>query len=190
MSPSRLITLSLGLLGGGLLFGLLREPAGAARAVRPPSTIDRGFEVAPVELDLRGKNRRLVGQGSYLVNIMAGCNDCHTNPPYRPGGNPHLGEPKQINTENYMAGGLAFGPQIVSSNITPDANGLPAGHNYPQFLGQMRTGNNHHRPGDVLQVMPWPFYSRLTDIDLRSIYEYLRSIPHAEPAPAPAVGKG
>jgi hypothetical protein len=49
----------------------------------------------------------------------------------------------------------------------------------------MRTGvdlKNVH-PGVPLQVMPWPVYQSLTDRDLRAIYEYLRSIPHAEPGP-------
>jgi hypothetical protein len=34
--------------------------------------------------------------------------------------------------------------------------------------------------------MPWPFYAKMTDIDLRAIYEYLRAIPSAEPAEAGA----
>jgi hypothetical protein len=31
--------------------------------------------------------------------------------------------------------------------------------------------------------MPWPVYAKMTDDDLRAIYEYLSAIPHAEPAP-------
>ena len=45
-----------------------------------------GFEIAPVPLNLRGKDRALVGLGSYIVNAQSGCNDCHTNPPFAPGG--------------------------------------------------------------------------------------------------------
>src|SRR5215467_4682976 len=41
------------------------------------SRVERGFEIAPVPLNLEGKNRELVGLGSYLVNGVAGCNDCH-----------------------------------------------------------------------------------------------------------------
>src|ERR1051326_8243225 len=48
------------------------------------SKIQQGFALAPVPLDLRGKNRALVGLGSYIVNT-GGCNDCHTVPPYAPG---------------------------------------------------------------------------------------------------------
>jgi hypothetical protein len=43
------------------------------------SQIWRGFEIAPVPLNLAGKNWGLVGLGSYLVNTT-GCNDCHTHP--------------------------------------------------------------------------------------------------------------
>src|SRR5205814_10498434 len=34
--------------------------------------IDRGFQIAPVPLDLLGKNRKLVGLGSYIVNAQSG----------------------------------------------------------------------------------------------------------------------
>ena len=29
--------------------------------------------------------------------------------------------------------------------------------------------------------MPWPVYRNMTDRDLRAVYEYLSSIPRAEP---------
>ena len=189
MRPNRLVTLSIALLASTVLFSLLRLPARAARSTRPKSTIDRGFEVAPVPLNTQGLNKRLVGQGSYIVNVMAACNDCHTNPPYAPGGNPALGEPKQINVARYLAGGTEILPGIVSANITPDLQGLPNFHTYPEFLGQMRSGKNHHRPGDVLQVMPWPLYGQMTDIDLRSVYEYLRAIPPVDRG-TPGGGRG
>ena len=59
------------------------------------SQIRRGFEIVPqgVHLNLAGKNRALVGLGSYLVNT-SGCNDCHTHPEYLAGGNPFLGRPR------------------------------------------------------------------------------------------------
>ena len=39
------------------------------------------IQIAPVPLSLAGLNRDLVGLGSYLVNAIGGCQDCHTNPP-------------------------------------------------------------------------------------------------------------
>jgi len=156
--------------------------------------IVRGFRVAPVPLNISGKDPLLVGLGSYLVNTQGGCNDCHTNPSYAAGGNPFNGEPKRINAQNYLAGGMAFGP-FTSRNLTPDTTtGLPAGLTLAQFQQVMRTGvdlKQAHPPISLLQVMPWPLYQDMTDRDLRAMYEYLRAIPHAEPgmgtaaAPAP-----
>jgi cytochrome c len=149
----------------------------------PEKVFKRGLAIAPVPLNLEGKDRRLVGEGSYLVNTN--CAGCHTNPEFAQGGNPFFGQPEKVNTQNYLAGGARFGP-FTSSNITPDAQGLPAGLTFEQFKQVMRTGrdfkNRHPQFGPLLQVMPWPSFSKLTDDDLEAIYEYLRAIPHAEPA--------
>ena len=143
----------------------------------------------PVPLNLRGRNRDLVGLGSYLVNAAGGCNDCHTSPSFLPGGDPHLGQPKVVNNVNYLAGGQAFGP-FISRNLTPDpTSGRPANLTLNEFITIMRTGIDDDRvppnvpsaSNDLLQVMPWPAYQDLTDRDLRAIYEYLSAIPHAEP---------
>src|SRR5262245_33630615 len=47
------------------------------------SQIQTGFAIVPVPLNLHGKNRALVGLGSYYVNAVVGCNDCHTSPAYK-----------------------------------------------------------------------------------------------------------
>src|SRR5262249_1054632 len=120
------------------------------------SQIKQGFEIAPVQLNLAGKNRAWVGLGSYLVNT-AGCNDCHTYPNWAPGGNPFKGELEQINTKRYLAGGRDFGV-AVSANITPDDNGNPAGLTLTEFLHVMHTGEDPDHPGRLLQIMPWPLY--------------------------------
>jgi hypothetical protein len=42
---------------------------------------------------------------------------------------------------------------------------------------------------DILQVMPWPVYSKMTDRDKRAIYEYLSAIPCIPGRPGiPATG--
>ena len=43
------------------------------------SRIQQGFAIAPVTLNLTGKNRELVGFGSYLVNAVGDCDGCHTS---------------------------------------------------------------------------------------------------------------
>jgi len=142
-----------------------------------------GYKIAPVRLNLQRKDPQLVGLGSYLVNAVGGCNDCHTNPSYLPGHDPFMGQPKEVNTAHYLAGGQMFGP-FTSRNLTPE-NGLPAGHTYAEFKKIMRTGfdydHAHPQMGALLQVMPWPTYQDMSDHDLRAIYEYLRAIPPATP---------
>jgi hypothetical protein len=148
-----------------------------------------GFQIAPVPLNTRGKDRELVGLGSYIVNSLGGCNDCHTNPPFAEGGDPFAGEPKVINANQYLAGGTAFGP-FVSRNLTPDESGRPAGLTFPEFREVIRTGRDPENPDRLLQVMPWPIYREMSNHDLRAIYEYLRAIPslpdNAPPPPPPA----
>ena len=154
------------------------------------SIIQRGFEIAPVTLDLKGKNRALVGLGSYIVNT-SGCNDCHTNPPYADGGDPFAGQPEQINVPCYLSGGMDFGP-FRSRNLTPDSNGLPAGLTLEEFIHVLRTGEDTTSPfnppfdNGLLQVMPWPVFGKKTDRELTAVYEYLSAIPRRSRCLTPA----
>ncbi|WLI91372.1 hypothetical protein Q4S45_09705 [Massilia sp. R2A-15] len=151
------------------------------------SQIRRGFEIVPpgVKLNLMGKNRALVGLGSYIVNT-SGCIDCHSHPTYAPGGDPFLGQPEVINANQYLSGGRQFGPTITSANITPDYAGKPAGLTRAEFIQMLRTGHNpKDPPGQIVQVMPWPVFGKKTDRDLNAIYEYLRAIPSLPDNPNP-----
>jgi hypothetical protein len=162
------------------------------------SKIKRGFEIAPVTLNLKGKNRALVGLGSYIVNAQGECDGCHSAGPltqFVPGFNPYLGQsPAKINPDTYLGGGNDFGAfpfpaspvHIVSRNLTPTRNGTLDGDSFEEFLHIIRTGEDpdHLHPiipggidGSLLQIMPWPAYREMTDRDLRAIYEYLGAIP-------------
>ena len=108
------------------------------------SKIQQGFAIAPVPLNLVGKNRALVGLGSYIVNAQADCNGCHTLNPaveYTPTGNPYLLSPPfsgrvTVDPSHYLAGGFDFGPfpggpgsipHLYARNLTPDKTGRPEG---------------------------------------------------------------
>ncbi|MBI3950326.1 MAG: cytochrome C [Acidobacteria bacterium] len=148
--------------------------------------IEKGFAIAPVSLNLQGRDRDLVGLGSYLVNAVGACNDCHTCPPYAPGHNPYKGGDGQINAANYLAGGTRFTFRVISRDLTPDPqSGKPADLDLDEFLHLMRSGEDpdmeHPHLGPDLKIMPWPIFRNMTDQDLRAIYEYLSAIPHAEP---------
>jgi len=156
-----------------------------AALVAQGSKIQQGADLAPVPLNMKGLNPALVRQGSYIVNAQGGCNDCHTAPSYAAGGDPFAGEQEQINVPCYLAGGGVFGP-FVSRNITPRANGLPAGRTLQQFKELMHQGTDFRNPPDatpILQVMPWPVYGKMSDRELEAIYEFLRAIPTINPRP-------
>ena len=179
------------------------------------SEIKQGFAIAPVPLNLTGKNRALVGLGSYIVNAQGDCDGCHNAGPateFLPGGNPYFGQPTKINPATYLGGGRDFGPlipgtpNIVSRNLTPDKTGRPeGGHTFAEFVQIIRTGidMDHIHPtcsatvttnclpppfdGELLQIMPWPIYHNMTEHHLRAIYEYLSAIPCIAGPPAPSI---
>ena len=188
--------IALGVLTAGMLLNTQKGRAesgddGGYSDGSDQSKIQIGMNIAPVQLNLKGKNRSRVGMGSYLVNAVGGCNDCHTwrktgpNAPsnYENGGDPFLGQPEKIYTAGYLAGGRDFGP-FRSRNLTPDSTGKVA-DGYSNFKEIIRHGTDFdHLFGSApLQVMPWPVYRNMTDNDLQAIYEYLTSIPCVEGNP-------
>jgi hypothetical protein len=146
--------------GGVAMAGmLLSSPRGKAddRDDESDSRIEQGFKIAPVHLNLEGKNRALVGLGSYIVNAQADCDGCHSAGPrteFAMGGNPYFGQkPEKVNPATYLGGGRDFGElvpppgigsaHIISRNLTPDKSGLPEGGNdFPTFLAILRTGKD------------------------------------------------
>jgi len=191
----------------GCLSAVLRVQADDGSANVDFWKVQKGLEIAPVPLNLKGKDRELVGLGSYLVNAVVDCNRCHTASPtteYAPNGDPYFNEtPTKVNPKTYLGGGRNFGmvgpppsPDIISRNLTPDKTGRPeGGRSFQEFLRIIRTGidldqlhpncsatitTNCFPPptdGSLLQVMPWPAYRNMSDHDLLAIYTYLSAIP-------------
>jgi hypothetical protein len=75
---------------------------------------------------------------------------------------------------------MPFGP-VVSRDISPDEDGLPAGLERNEFIRLLRTGEEPD--GGLLQVMPWPVYGKMTRRDLSAAYAYLSAIPSCDAAP-------
>jgi hypothetical protein len=117
----------------------------------PPSDdrgrIAQGFAIAPVGLNLTGRDPRKVGIGSYWINSAGNCDGCHASPTLGNGGqggqftldgNPqdlpvNLGgtyayasiinpynPPAIVNAEGYLAGGTNFG----AANGACDSSGM------------------------------------------------------------------
>ena len=190
MKETRVCQLAMSLLGAVFTIGvgaMFHAPFAKAQTAYTydPASVQKGLAISPVPLDFTGKDRNQVGYGSYLVNAAGGCNDCHTNPNYKPDGDPFKGMAKKVNTDGYMSGGIAFGP-FTSRNITPSVEG-PVTGSLTNFKALMRTGVDlrklHPQISTLLQVMPWPVYQDLEDRDLDAIFAFLSSIPCVEGGP-------
>jgi hypothetical protein len=137
----------------GMLVSSRRGQANDREGDDEQSKVQIGRSIAPVPLNMRGKNRYLVGLGSYIVNAQGDCNGCHSAGPeteFAAGGNPYFSQhPTKVNPSTYLGGGRDFGPfpaegpfpHIVSRNLTPDKTGRPeGGSTFAQFVQIMRTG--------------------------------------------------
>jgi hypothetical protein len=131
-----------------------------------------GLDLAPVPLNLSKKDPDLVGLGSYVVNAVADCNGCHSDPStsYTATGNPFFLVPpngpysgtKKVDPAFYLGGNQDFGalgpppsPDIISRNLTPDKTGMAAGgHTRIEFVQIMKTGvdMDHAHPNCSLAV--------------------------------------
>jgi hypothetical protein len=138
----------------------------------------------------------LVGGGRYLVTILA-CNDCHT--PFKMGkngpepdmtrmlsGHPEgmkLAPPPKLEGGWLMAGAATntawAGPWGVSytANITPDQNTGIGIWTEDMFIKGMRSGKHMGTSRTILPPMPWPWYAKMRDEELKAIFAYLKSIP-------------
>jgi hypothetical protein len=142
----------------------------------------------------------MIARGEYLVTISL-CNDCHT--PMKMGLNgpePDMsrmlsGLPENIKlppppkltgdpaiTWNFVAyNGSAFsGPWGITYpiNLTPDENTGIGIWTEQDFISTIRNGRHMGGEGrPIMPLMPWQYYAKMTDADLKAIYAYLRSIP-------------
>jgi hypothetical protein len=183
------LPIALGAIGIGTVASLVPHARVSAQDAGggDDSRIQRGYDISPLPINITYQNPALVGLGSYYVNAVSECADCHTNnPQYLPGGNPFLGQPKKINLANYLRGGRPFpcappDPSgienpIKSRNLRPE-NGLPAGLTLQQFADVLRNGTDYDHAGRLLQVMQWPIFQNMTDRDILAIYQYLSTLP-------------
>jgi hypothetical protein len=115
---------------------------------------------------------------------------------YYLGGGQNFGPAGPGVSSGVYAAGPGNGPLIITRNLTPDYTGLPeGGHTLEQFMNIMRNGHDYDQlhpncsesvttncydapvNGNLLQVMPWPAFSNMTDYQLTAIWTYLSAIP-------------
>lgn len=108
-----------------------------------------------------------VERGRYMANGLASCVGCHT--------------------ERSMVTGAFTGPEFaggtvmeddptqtfVTPNLTPDsATGRITSWDEEQFVGRFKAPSAYPS-----SPMPWSFFNRTSEEDVRSIYQFLRSLP-------------
>lgn len=106
--------------------------------------------------------------GKYLANSVANCRGCHTNRDLMTGA--FIGED--------YAGGLKFETptdsgtfSLTTPNLTPDATGRLRGWTQQQFITRFRQGT-------IIKEshMPWGPFSRMSDEDLKAVWNYLQTL--------------
>jgi mono/diheme cytochrome c family protein len=132
---------------GNLIKAFLLKPAGPTQRIRTGMPHDT-----------------TAAYGEHLVMAVANCNECHTK---RDAIGNYVGEP--------LAGGTEFkdenGTVLISPNLTPDPTGRIFGWSQQNFIDRFRMGR-------VIKEshMPWESFGRMTDDELKAIYNYLRTV--------------
>lgn len=102
--------------------------------------------------------------GKHLVMAVANCNECHTK---RDAIGAYVGKP--------LAGGTEFKeegkPTLITPNLTPHPSGRIYGWSQETFIQRFRMGKTI-----PYSHMPWASYGRMTDDELKAIYNYLRTL--------------
>lgn len=120
----------------------------------------------------------LIKYGEYMTNAAL-CKDCHTQQV--------KGEYKM---EMYMAGGFEFpmhtGGIVRSANITPDKKTGIGNWTEEQFVQRFKLYSDSTyepapvNPGEFNTQMPWGYYTKMKEEDLKAIFAYLQSIKPIE----------
>ncbi len=173
----------------------INDPTNAERGLRIPQFFSSGpaaeafvAHVNAAVVGLTPDERARVGRGSYLVNAIMSCNDCHTD------GNGDgafdvglIPNTVDVNTAAYLAGGVDVGTAfnfpvapLFSRNLTPETGDGSGGLflTETEFIQVMRFGADFRRPGGSLRVPPhFPVGYRLTLDDWQAVFAYLQIIP-------------
>ncbi|MFL5344571.1 MAG: cytochrome C [Hyalangium sp.] len=174
-----------------MLAGALLSTTACKDEEKPPeekplsAQAEKGLSIVPFQLDTTGltnADKERIGTGSYLLNGLAICQNCHQTPQQN-------GPPK------YLSGGVSFpigpsGEVVYARNLTSDPDtGLRLTE--AQFIEAIRTGKDFKSDtqNEQLIVMPWQTFRWMTDEDIKSIYAYLQKVP-AIKNPVPADIKG
>jgi mono/diheme cytochrome c family protein len=123
--------------------------------------------VAAVTVTCSAMAQSAVERGSYLVNTIMTCGNCHSP----------KGPPAAVAGKDF-SGGLRFNEppfDVTAPNITPDKETGIGNWTDAQIKTLMLTGKNPNGVQEA-EIMPTAFYPILTPGDLDAIVAYLRSL--------------
>ena len=105
--------------------------------------------------------------GKYLAINVANCNGCHTERNHMTG--EFVGEP-------FAGGGNIEG--VVPPNLTTDSSSRIFGWSEKVFMERFRMGKILPKT-----PMPWKSFGRMSDLELKAIYKYLKTLKPVKTKP-------
>jgi mono/diheme cytochrome c family protein len=110
-----------------------------------------------------------VERGAYLAEHVALCAGCHTPvdmKTFEPNG------PKASGGNAEGSHGADADMEFQPPNLTSDPSGYTGRASEETFLQRLRSGR-----AIPSSIMPWESFKTMTDVDLRSIYRFLKTLP-------------
>jgi mono/diheme cytochrome c family protein len=101
--------------------------------------------------------------GEYIVHSTTNCVGCHTQ---RDLAGQYSGP--------LMAGGNQVG-ELITPNLTTDSSARIFGWTEQMFIDRFRTGKIIPQ-----SEMPWNSFKHMTDLELKAVYRYLKTLPAAK----------
>jgi cytochrome c553 len=156
-----------------------------------PDNVLRGLAILPTATPsqfgaLDAEQQALFGRGSYIVNSVADCNGCHTNPSRDFKEGPTY---LKVNTSVYLEGGAVWAVppfrqantgyvRSMAANLIGASNGFfhEAQISFPLFDNLLATGLHVDDPDPqpLAWPMQWSHFRLMTLTDLEAVFTYLR----------------
>ena len=155
----------------------------------------------------------MVKRGETLV-MGGACHDCHTPKKFTAAGPepdmsrmlsghpaddvitaPFKSDPKsqwQTHVNTHLTAWSGGWGVSFAANLTPDQNTGLGIWTEEMFLKAIKSGKHMGTSRQILPPMPWMFYNKLPDEDLKAMFAYLKSIPavaNRVPVPMDPSGK-
>jgi hypothetical protein len=158
-----------------------------------PDNVLRGLAIQPLATPstfetLDARDQALFGRGSYIVNALADCSGCHTNPSRNFADGPDF---LRINTARYLEGGAVWVVppfrqaqtgyvRSMSPNLIGAGEGFfhETGISFPLFDSLLATGLHVDDPDPARLAWPmqWAHFRLMTLDDLEAVYTYMRTL--------------